>query len=169
MPYTNFPNRVGAAPARGVPGDKASLNPVVHADGAYLAGDAAIMAGRFVWPDPAGAAHPAGPARRALSSGSGAPLGLVERGLRFADPGLECAGSLYVPQGATLSIVRRGDMYVAPSTPASAGQKVFAALSDGSVRTGDAGDNLPGAVETDWTVTEGGPADTLITITNWSA
>ena len=81
MAISNFPTEVQKRQAKGAPGDKASLNPVVYTERNYLAGDAAVTVGNFVWPDPGNAAvdSDAPGAFKALSSGAGLPLGLAER------------------------------------------------------------------------------------------
>ena len=164
MTYVGFPSTVQKYPAKGKPGDKASLNPVVYTDRNYTAGDKAVTAGNFNWADPADSVA-------ALSTGaSGAtPLGIVENTLSFVNDDVRSAGTLAVPNGSSLSTVRRGDLYVVASTAAAEGQKVFAVLADGSIKTGTAGAAVAGAIETAWKVTEGGAAGELITISNWEA
>ena len=172
MTYIGFPSTVRQRPTKGMPGDKASLNPVVYTDRNCIAGDEAVTVGNFVWrdpsdPDPADA-HGAGVCT-ALSTGSAGalPLGIVENTLSFVNDDVRGAGTLTVPKGAALSTVRRGDLYVVASTAAAKGQKLFAVLADGSIMTGAAGAALAGTVETPWVVTGGGAAGELITVSNW--
>ena len=93
----------------------------------------------------------------------------MERNLSYFNYDLKDGGTLTLPEAANLTVVRRGDLYAVASTAANKGQKVFAVLADGSLKTGPAGAAVSGAVETPWTVTEGGAAGELITISNWSA
>lgn len=172
MAYVNFPDTVQKFPAKGVPGDKATLNPFVYTDRNYVAGDDAVTVGNFVWDDPANPVpadyHGSG-ILKALSNGTGLPLGIVERNLSYVNYDLLNGGTLVVPELAPLNTVKRGDMYVLSATAAIKGQKVFATLLDGSVQTGAAGATIAGAIETHWEVAEGGAAGELITISNWSA
>lgn len=161
-----FPSAVQKATAKGVAGDKASLNPVVYTDSNYIAGDTNISAGAFVWADESGLAEGV---NKALSTGSGEPLGLVEREHAFFKTNTKNGAGLNVALGARLSIVRRGDFYVTAATLAEAGQKVFAMLNSGALKTANNGASVVGAVETSWRVTEGGAAGDLITISNWEA
>lgn len=172
MAIANFQGQVQKTPAKGVPGDKASLNPHVYTDRNYVAGDDAVTVGNFVWDDPANPApadyHGSG-VLAALSSGTGQPAGIVERNLSYVNYNLLDGGTLVLPEHAPLNTVRRGDLYAVASTAATKGQKVFATLADGSIQTGAAGATISGAIETPWEVTEGGAAGELITISNWSA
>lgn len=172
MATANFQTQVQTYPAKGVPGDKASLNPAVYTDRNYISGDAAVIVGNFVWDDPDNPTDYYGSGvMKALSSSASAvaPLGIVERNLSYFNYDLKDGGTLTLPEAANLTVVRRGDLYAVASTAANKGQKVFAVLADGSLKTGPAGAAVSGAVETPWTVTEGGAAGELITISNWSA
>lgn len=178
MAIANFQGQVQKVPAKGVPGDKASLNPTVYTDRNYIAGDDAVTVGNFVWDDPANptpaAQNPNGHGSgvlKALSTGTDGvlPLGVVERNLSYVNYNLRGGGTLVLPEHAPLNTVKRGDLYAVASTVATKGQKVFASLADGSIQTAAAGATITGAIETPWEVTEGGAAGELITISNWSA
>ncbi|MDR2075635.1 MAG: DUF4646 domain-containing protein [Desulfovibrio sp.] len=172
MALANFQTAVQKRQAKGIAGDKATLNPFVYTDRNYFAGDGAVTVGNFVWEDPANpapGAYEGSGVFSALSSGTGAPLGIVERNHSYVNYDLLDGGTLVVPQKALLNVVRRGDLYAVAATAATKGQKVFAVLADGSLKTGAAGDTVAGAVETAWEVAEGGAAGDLITITNWNA
>lgn len=174
MSRTSFPNAIQKDPAKGVQGDKATLNPCVYTDRNYLAGDEAVTVGNFVWVDPDNLApedyHGSG-ALLAVSEGSAGvlPVGLVERNLSYVNPDLFSTATLVVPKFAALNTIVRGDVYVVSATAAIGGQKVFAVLADGSIKTDATGATVAGAVETNWSVTEGGAAGAIITISNWSA
>lgn len=174
MAIANFQGQVQKVPAKGVPGDKASLNPTVYTDRNYITGDDAVTVGNFVWGDPANPApadyHGSG-VLKALSKGTDGvlPLGVVERNLSYVNYNLLDGGTLVLPEHAPLNTVKRGDLYAVASTAATKGQKVFATLADGSIQTAAAGATVTGAIETPWEVTEGGAAGELITISNWSA
>jgi hypothetical protein len=174
MAYIGFPSTVQKYPAKGVPGQKASLNPVVYTDRNYIAGDDAVTVGNFVWADPDNpepADYHGSGILAALSTGTAGvfPLGIVENTLTFVNDDLRSAGTLVVPKGFNLTTARRGDFFVVASTAATIGQKLFATLADGSIQTGAAGATIAGAIETPWKVEEGGAAGELITVSNWEA
>lgn len=178
MPIANFQNQVQQFPALGVPGDKATLNPFVYTDRNYLAGDAAVTVGNFVWDDPDNPVPPnyhGSGVLQALSSGEDGvlPLGIVQRNLSYINYNILDGGTLVVPENAPLQVVVKGDMYVVSTTAATKGQAVFATLADGSIQTGTAGatvtGTVTGAVETPWIVVDGGAAGELITISSWEA
>lgn len=171
MAIANFQTEVQKYPAKGVPGDKAGLNPTVYTDRNYISGDAAVTVGNFVWDDPGNPVPPdyyGSGVMKALSTGTGLPLGLVQRNLSYFNYDLMDGGTLVLPEGSNLNTVIRGDLYAVAATAATKGQKVFAVLADGSLKTDAAGATVSGAVETPWVVTEGGAAGELITISNWS-
>lgn len=155
----NFQQQVNAYPAKGVPGDRASLNPHVYVIGNPLA-EGHVTLGRFVWDG--------SEIGLAKNSGTGKPLGFVERVLAYYDLELGQPGGLATPDRAPLLVARKGDYYAVAVTAAIRGQKIFAVLADGSLKSGAAGAAISGAVETDWVVIEGGAAGELITISNWS-
>ncbi len=155
----NFQQQVNAYPAKGAPGDRAALNPHVYVIGNPLA-EGHVTLGRFVWDG--------SEAGLAKNSGTGKPLGFVERVLAYYDLGLGQPGGLATPDRAPLLVARKGDYYAVALTAAARGQKIFAVLADGSLKSGAAGAAISGAVETDWVVIEGGAAGELITISNWS-
>lgn len=156
MPYQQ---QIGLTIAPAVAGDKATLNPVVYTVGNPLA-EGPVTVGTFVW---AGSTP-----QQAKNSGSGPPVGLVERWLAYVDDSLASGGTLTVPEGSALQVARRGDYFVTGKSSSTPGQKVFATLADGSIRTGEAGATVEGAVETAWSVVSGGAAGDLIIISNWS-
>ncbi len=155
----NFQQQVNAYPAKGVPGDRASLNPHVYVIGNPLA-EGHVILGRFVWDG--------SEIGLAKNSGTGKPLGFVERVLAYYDLDLGQPGGLATPDRAPLLVARKGDYYAVALTAAVRGQKIFAVLADGSLKSGATGTAISGTVETDWVVIEGGAAGELITISNWS-
>lgn len=155
----NFQQQVNAYPAKGVPGDRAALNPHVYVIGNPLA-EGHVTLGRFVWDG--------SETGLAKNSGTGKPLGFVERVLAYYDLDLGQPGGLATPDRAPLLVARKGDYYAVALTAAVRGQKIFAVLADGSLKSGAAGAAISGTVETDWVVIEGGAAGELITISNWS-
>jgi hypothetical protein len=172
MSYQGFPSGVQHRPAKGVPGDKATLNPFVYTDRNFLAGDDGVVMGNFVWEAQAGSSSGVSYALSFTPApGQGAtaaqPLGIVERNHSLVNHDLSDGGTLNVPENTPLNVVRRGDLYAVSENAAAAGQKVFAVLSGGAIKAGAAGATITGAVETAWVVTEGGAAGELVTISNW--
>ena len=172
MARADFQTQVQPVPAIGVPGDKASLNPFVYTDRNYVAGDETVTVGNFVWEDPANPVLPnyhGSGVLKALSTGTGLPLGIVQRNLSYVNYDILDSGTLIVPENAPLQTVVKGDLYAFATTAAIKGQKVFATLADGTLQTGAAGATVAGAIETPWVVTEGGAAGELITVSSWEA
>ena len=172
MATANFQNQVVKVPGLGVPGDKASLNPIVTTDRNYIAGDAAVKVGNFVWADPLNPVSPdyhGSGVWEALSTGGAGvlPLGVVVRNLSYVNYDILSGATLTVAKGANLTVVTRADLYAVATTAATKGQKVFATLAGGAIQTGAAGATIAGAIETPWFVVEGGVAGELITISAW--
>lgn len=74
-----------------------------------------------------------------------------------------------VPTGFPVSVAVKGDFAVITKTVATVGQSVFAVLADGSIKTGQKGDIVEDAVETDYKVVNingGGTVDDIIVISN---
>jgi hypothetical protein len=145
--------------APGVAGDRATLNPVVYATLNPIAGSA-VNIGSFVWPDSAN------PENIAVQSGSGEPMGFVERWFAYAGA---ITPTLTVPEGSTLQVARRGDFWAVCSNAATAGQKVFADTTTGAISAAAAGATVAGSVETSWLVKRGGAAGEIIVISSWDA
>ena len=174
MAIADFQKQVATHPAIGVPGDKASLNPVVYTDRNFIAGDDKVTVGNFAWSDPAnsvnGDYHGSGIFKALSGDISGyAPLGIVERNLSYVNYNILDGGTLTVPENAPLQIALKGDYYAVAGNAATKGDKVFANLTDGSIQTAPAGSSIGGHVETSWRVTEGGAAGDIITISSWRA
>lgn len=156
MSQTHFQKAVGLTPALGVAGDRATLNPSVYTMGNPLA-DGPVNVGSFVWATDTGAAN----------TGTGKPLGFVERALVNYNYDLLSGASMVIARGGALTVARRGDYYAVSATAATAGQKVFAQLANGNLTTDTARAIVAGAVETDWHVVSGGDAGDIITISTW--
>ena len=80
---TTFQKQINARPAKGVPGDKAGLNPHVYTIGNPVA-DGPVTVGGFVWDG--------AESGQAKSTGTGAPLGFVE--LEYAAPNKDTVQSI---------------------------------------------------------------------------
>jgi hypothetical protein len=142
--------------AAGIPGSKAAAG-VFDYYPQSLQAETGLSAGSFVWPG-------TDPARQAKPSGAGLPLGLVERSLTYPGYDLLGEGSLLISAGEILTIATQGAFYALSTTAAAVGQKVFAVLNSGAIKTGAAGAEIAGAVETSWRVITPGAAGEPIII-----
>lgn len=127
-----FPTQVNAEPAVGVEGDFASGNPrdnvLTPGGGAFVAGAAGVVVGRFAWADAA---------LRVLNSfGSGAPNGFVARMQQALIQNFLAEQSMTILPGDRVSLFNAGDFW-AKSAGASAvtlGMKAYAMFADGSIQ-----------------------------------
>lgn len=153
-----FKKTVNTYPGIGIPGAYAAINPIVSTAKGYVA-SAACNIGGFVWADKVkkGCVKP---------TGTGRPLGFAVR--EITNPlGIDVKASNTVPVGYPVSVEVKGDFFAVTATEASVGQKVYAVLADGTIKTADAQENVEGAVETDFEVIQAGAAKDVIIISNW--
>lgn len=158
MAGTSFQNVVNSHPSVGVAGDKVDLNPTVYTSGNPLA-DGPVTVGTFVWASDKGATNKV--------TANTIPLGIVERVQCYYSYEMLAGATLTIGDGSPLSVICKGDVYVTTLTAATRGQKVFAVLADGTIKTGAAGATVDGAVETSWYVVSSGDANSIIIISNW--
>ena len=157
-----FQKTVNTYPGIGIPGAYAAINPIVSTAKGYVA-SAACNIGGFVWADPdptkAGCVKPTGTTGRR-------PLGFAVR--EITNPlGIDVEASNVVPVGYPVSVEVKGDFFAVTLTEATVGQKVFAVLADGTIKTGAAQATVQDAVETDFEVIQAGSANDVIIISNW--
>lgn len=153
-----FKKTVKTYPGIGIPGAYAAINPIVSTAKGYVA-SAACKIGGFVWADKdkVGCVKP---------TGTGRPLGFAVR--EITNPlGIDVEASNVVPVGYPVSVEVKGDFFAVTLTEATVGQKVFAVLADGTIKTGDAKKTIENAVETDFEVIQAGSANDVIIISNW--
>lgn len=159
-----FQEQVNILPAIGVPGQHMSTNPLVSTQKDYCAADTVTIGG-FVWAVTADKNDAS-----VKSTGTDAPLGFAVR--EITNPlGYNKSASNTVPKGFPVSVAVKGDFAVITATTATVGQSVFAVLKDGTIKTGEAGDTVKDAVETDYKVVNingGGAAGDIIVISNWA-
>lgn len=149
---------VNTYPSIGIPGAYAAINPIVSTAKVYIA-SAACNIGGFVWADK----EKPGCVK---STGTGYPLGFAVR--EISNPlGFKVEASNTVPVGYPVSLEVKGDFFAVTTTDATVGQKVFAVLKDGTIKTAAAKTNDEDAVETDFEVIQGGDANDVIIISNW--
>lgn len=155
-----FQKTVNTYPGIGIPGAYAAINPIVSTAKGYVA-SAACNIGGFVWADAnkKGCVKPTG-------TGSSRPLGFAVR--EITNPlGIDVEASNTVPVGYPVSVEVKGDFFAVTTTAATVGQKVFAVLADGTIKTEAAQATVKGAVETDFEVIQAGAANDVIIISNW--
>lgn len=160
-----FQGQVNILPAIGVPGQHMRTNPLVSTQKGYCAADTVTIGG-FVW-----AATVDENDAFVKSTGTGAPLGFAVR--EITNPlGYNQPASNTVPKGFPVSVAVKGDFAVITGTAATVGQKVFAVPADGSIKTGNVGDDtVKDAIETDYKVVNingGGAKGDIIVISNWA-
>lgn len=160
-----FQGQVNILPAIGVPGQHMSTNPLVSTQKGYCAADTVTIGG-FVWEAVTVDKNDA----FVKSEGTGAPLGFAVR--EITNPlGYNESAFNTVPTGFPVSVAVKGDFAVITGTAATVGQSVFAVLADGSIKTGEKGGTVEGAVETDYKVVNingGGAVGDIIVISNWA-
>lgn len=162
-----FQGQVNILPAIGVPGQHMSTNPLVSTQKGYCAADTVTIGG-FVWAATVDKVDKNDAFVK--STGTGAPLGFAVR--EITNPlGYNKSASNTVPTGFPVSVAVKGDFAVITGTAATVGQSVFAVLADGSIKTGEKGGTVEGAVETDYKVVNingGGAVGDIIVISNWA-
>lgn len=153
-----YQKTVNTYPGIGIPGAYAAINPIVSTAKGYVA-SAACNIGGFVWADAEkeGCVKP---------TGTGRPLGFAVR--EITNPlGTDVEASNVVPVGHPVSVEVKGDFFAVTTTDATVGQKVFAVVADGTIKTKTARETVEGAEETDFEVIQGGAANDVIIISNW--
>lgn len=153
-----FQKTVNTYPGIGIPGAYAAINPIASTAKVYVASTACNIGG-FVWAD----ADKEGCVKH---TGTGRPLGFAVR--EITNPlGIDVEASNVVPVGHPVSVEVKGDFFAVTLTKATVGQKVFAVLADGTIKTDTAQAHVKDAVETDFEVIQAGSANDVIIISNW--
>lgn len=147
----------------GQPGQPASNSPIIAAaggPGAFQAGASGLVMACFAWRN---ATNPL----LLDNTGTGKPAGFVMNNAN-ATIGYLQGSSMTIPSGREASPVVGGDFWAVSATAATVGQKVFAVLADGTLKTGAAGATISGAVETDWSVASAAAVGDVLIISSWS-
>lgn len=153
-----FQKTVNTYPGIGIPGAYAAINPIVSTAKGYVARVACNIGG-FVWADTSKKGY-------VKPTGTGRPLGFAVR--KITNPlGINVEASNTVPAGYPVSVEVKGDFFAVTTTDATVGQKVFAVLADGTIKTGTEQTDVEDAVETDFEVIQAGAANDVIIISNW--
>ncbi|WP_418209427.1 structural cement protein Gp24 [Bacteroides sp.] len=149
---------VNTYPGIGIPGAYATINPIVSTAKGYVA-SAACNIGGFVWADENKKGY-------VKPTGTGCPLGFAVR--EITNPlEINVKASNTVPAGYPVSVEVKGDFFAVTTTAATVGQKVFAVLENGTIKTEAAQTSVEGAEETDFEVIQAGAANDVIIISNW--
>lgn len=157
-----FQKTVNTYPGIGIPGAYAAINPIVSTAKSYVA-SAACNIGGFVWADNAADKKEQ---RCVKPNGTGRPLGFAVR--EITNPlGINVEASNTVPVGYPVSVEVKGDFFAVTTTDAIVGQKVFAVLANGTIKTETAKTDIEDAIETDFEVIQAGAANDVIIISNW--
>lgn len=153
-----FQTAVQNLPEVGVPGDRASMNPIAVIS---RIAQGTVTIARFVWPG-------TDTDNQVQNTGTGNPLGFAIRNQSGIIPTYLAEASMTVPAGFPVEVAERGEYFATSANVATQGQKVFATLADGTLQFGAKGATISGAVETPWTVERGGAANAVIKISTWS-
>lgn len=112
----NFQATVNAAPARGIPGGTASINPILSAPYNYQAAEN-VEIGRFVFDNGDGTVSGTG------ASGA-TPLGFAHLDRIYTMTDVTADASLAIAAGATVEVVTGGDFYATADEAVTAGADV---------------------------------------------
>ncbi|KVR27826.1 hypothetical protein WK15_11730 [Burkholderia ubonensis] len=153
-----FPNAVRLQPEVGVPGTRASMNPISVIS---RVAQTAVTVAAFVWPG-------TDTDNQVQNTGTGKPLGFAITDQVGVIPNYLQEYSMSVPAGMAVQVAERGEFFAKSANAATLGQKVFATLADGTLQFGSAGATITGAVETAFVVSRGGAAGAVIKISTWS-
>ena len=165
---SDFPNKVNVQPGVAFEGDFASANPrhtVLAGPGGLIAGDSGVTVGRFGWLV-ASPADPNGAPKKVNNAGSGVPAGFIHREQQGLSTTYLGASGMTVPAGFPLTLFNSGDFFVknVGSSANAIGDKVFASLTTGDVKFGDAGATISGYIETKWIARSIGAQNELVKI-----
>lgn len=153
----SFQKNVGFYNKTAIAGDRASQNPTVYIPTNFLAGGV-VNVGGFVWRDTTN------PATEVVASGSGAPLGFIERTINHDNFNIEVEGTLAIPEEGNVTVAQKGDFFVVADGAVSIGDKVYANTTTGAV-TFTSGE---GAVDTGYVAMTAAAAEgELVIISNW--
>ena len=147
----------------GQEGQVASNSPIIAAAGGagvFQAGDDGLYMCRFVWRN---TVQP----NKLDNKGTGKPVGFVYNNANATIGFLE-SNSLLIPKGREASPIVGGDFWAKSATVAVIGQKVFAVLADGTIKTDAASATVDGAIETEWYVASAAAVGDLFVMSTWS-
>ncbi|VVE07384.1 structural cement protein Gp24 [Pandoraea terrigena] len=156
---SGFQTSVNLLPQIGISGDRSTDNPESVLS---RIANTVLTVGTFVWP------LAADPVNQVTQSGTGSPLGFVKRDQQGLITAFLGQASMQIPAGQTAQISEGGEYFVLAPAAATAGQKVFATLADGTLQFGAKGATISGAIETKFVVSRGGASGAVIEISTHS-
>lgn len=143
-----FQTSVQMQQASAVEGDFASANPrnsFVSGEGNLVAGANGVTIGRFAWVVEPGIASNSGITRPAGFAARSGQVGSALITTYLAET------SMVIPKGFEVTLHTSGDFYANNTVPVAAiGSKVFASMTNGTIRTAAAGASIPDFIETDF-------------------
>jgi hypothetical protein len=156
---SGFQTRTTVQPAIGVEGDFSSSNPrfsVIAGAGAFVAGAAGVIVGRFAWAEESRVDDVGGPAI-VNSFGSGPVTGFVHREFQAMLTQYLQEFSMLVPAGMGVSLLNGGDFLVKNrgASAAQIGMKAYASFADGSISFALTGSPSGGGTSTASTIAAG--------------
>lgn len=151
-----FQKTVGLYNVAATQGDRANQNPFVYFPTNFLAGGT-VKVGGFVWRDATNGE------REVVASGSGRPLGFVERTINHNNMNIALEGTLDIPEGGNVTVARRGDFFVKADASVAVGATVYAKVASGEVTfTADS----PNTVDTGYIAVTSGAVGDMVIISN---
>ena len=154
----SFQKTVGLYNKTALAGDRSSQNPTVYIPANFLAGGT-VNVGGFVWADKTN------PATEVVATGSGTPLGFIERTINHDNFDVSVEGTLAIPEGAEVTVAMRGDFYAVADGAVTVGAKVYANTDTGAV-TFTSGAKT---VDTGYVaMTAAAASGDLVVISNWA-
>ncbi|WP_186043032.1 structural cement protein Gp24 [Burkholderia gladioli] len=145
-----FPNAVRLQPEVGVPGTRASMNPISVIS---RVAQTAVTVARFVWPgtDTDG---------QVQNTGAGKVLGFAITDQVGVIPNYLQEYSMVVPAGMAVEVAEQGEWFASSANVATLGQKVYANYGDGSLSFG-----ATGSASTNAGITANTASNTTLTVT----
>jgi len=150
-----FQKSVGFYNAPATVGDRASQNPTVYIPRNFLAGGT-VNVGSFVWRDTTN------PGTEVVTTGSGAPLGFIERTINHDNFNISVEGTLAIAEGGNVTVAQRGDFYVVADGTVDIGDTLYAKTATGAPTFSSSS-----AVETGYVAVTAGSNGDLIVVSNW--
>ena len=152
MSFT-YQQSVGKYNKEAIPGDRANNQEVIYTpENITVAAGAtavAVKVGGFAWRDANG---------QAQGTGSGSPVGFVERVQNNPNYEINTEGTLVVPGGATAELAVKGDFFIEADATTSAGATVYANTSNGAATLTSGGSTVDTGFKTWDATTSGGMA-----------
>ncbi|WP_257755186.1 structural cement protein Gp24 [Burkholderia glumae] len=145
-----FPNAVRLQPEVGVPGTRASMNPISVIS---RVAQTPVTVGRFAWPgtDTDG---------QVQNTGAGKVLGFAITDQVGVIPNYLQEYSMVVPAGMAVQVAEQGEWFASSANVATLGQKVYANYGDGSLSFG-----ATGSASTNAGITANTASNTTLTVT----